>query len=145
MPNGSTSPDPYSETPVPRGPIAKERAEDWEQYAAVISRHSLKLIKKGGPDPANWPKPQNTNGSLVVIGSGIKSVSQFTVEALGYLHDADQVFYHVADPVTENYIRKMKPNAKDLSVLYGNKKDRFGLYLNFDLVLIVRVYAVRLP
>ena len=129
MTNGSsTSPDPYRETPVPRGPIAKKRAEDWEQYAAVLSRHSLKLIENGGPDPANWPKPQNTNGSLVVIGSGIKSVSQFTVEALGYLRDADQVFYHVAEPVTENYIRKMKPNAKDLSVLYGNKKDRFVAY-----------------
>ena len=135
MTNGSTSPDLYSETPVPRGPIAKKRAEDWEQYAAVVGRHSLNLIKNGGPDPAKWPKSHNTNGSLVVIGSGIKSVSQFTVEALGYLHDADQVFYHVADPVTENYIRKMKPNAKNFSVLYSNKKDRFGVYLTCYLVL----------
>jgi hypothetical protein len=129
MTNDSTSPDPYVETPLSRGPLAQERAEDWEQYAAVVSRHSQNLIKKGGPDPAKWPKPKNTNGSLVVIGSGIKSVCQFTVEALGYLKDADQVFYHVADPVTENYIRKMKPNARDLSVLYGNKKERFAVNL----------------
>ena len=117
--------DSYSEIPLPRGPLAEERAEDWKQFAAAVSRHSQKLIKKGGPDPANWPKVKNTNGSLVVIGSGIKCVSHFTVEALGYLKEADEVFYHVADPMTENYIRKMKPHARDLSVLYDNKKDRY--------------------
>ena len=115
----------YSEIPVSRGPFAQERAEEWEQYAATVSRHTLYLIKNGGADPAKWPKTKNMNGSLVVIGSGIKCVSQFTVEALGHLKAADQVFYHAADPVTENYIRKMKPNAKDLSVLYGKNKDRF--------------------
>lgn len=121
--------DPYAENPLPRGPLAKERAEDWEQYAAVVSRHSQRLIKNGGRDPANWPKVKNTNGSLVVIGSGIKCVSHFTVEALGYLKEADEVFYHVADPVTENYIRKIKPNARDLSVLYDNKKDRYIYFI----------------
>ena len=133
--------DPYAEIPIPRGPLEQEQADEWEQYAAAVSTHSLKLIKKGGPDPHNWPKQAHKNGSLVVIGSGIKCVSQFTVEALGHLKQADQVFFHVADPVTENYIRKMQPNAKDMSVLYGNKKERYQTYVQMAEVML---HSVRL-
>lgn len=134
--------DPYAENPLPCGPLSKERAEDWERYATSVSMHSQRLIKQGGPDPANWPKFSNTNGSLVVIGSGIKCISQFTVEALGYLKEANEVFYHVADPVTDNYIRKMKPNAKDLSVLYDNKKDRYSLFFHsYSFSLFILFYS----
>ena len=140
MDSVATSKDPYAEVPIPRSPRAQEWANEWQQYALAVSTHSKKLIRKGGPDPSKWPKQGHGKGSLVVIGSGIKCVSQFTVEALGYLENADQVFYHVADPVTENYIRKINPNAKDLSVFYGNKKDRHETYIQMAEVML---YSVR--
>lgn len=133
--------DPYAETPIPRGPLEQERADDWEQYAPAVSLHTQKLIKNGGPDPSKWPKQALTHGSLVVIGSGIKCVCQFTIDALGHLKNADQVFYHVADPVTENYILKIKPNAKDMAVLYGNKKERYQTYIQMAEAML---YPVRL-
>lgn len=40
-------------------------------------------------------------GSLVVVGSGIMCVSQFTIEALCHIKNADKVFYLVSDPATE--------------------------------------------
>lgn len=63
-----------------------------------------------------------------MIGSGIRSVGQFTLEAHGYIKQADKVLYVIADPVTEAYVRELCPDALDLYVLYGNDKRRRVTY-----------------
>src|SRR2546423_1420550 len=49
--------------------------------------------------PSTGPPPVGRRpGKLVIVGSGIKSISQFTLEAVAHIQQADKVFYCVADP-----------------------------------------------
>ena len=57
-----------------------------------------------------------------MIGSGIKSVGQFTLESIGHIRAADRIFYCVADPVTEGFIQMLRPDALDLYVFYDDGK-----------------------
>src|SRR5258705_3427753 len=67
-------------------------------------------------------------GSLVVVGSGIKSVAHLTMEARARIEWADQVLHCVADGVTDAYIRELNPTTEDLHVYYGNGKRRRQTY-----------------
>lgn len=71
---------------------------------------------------------EKSGGKLVVIGSGIRCVGQFTLESLGHIKQADKVLYVISDPVTEAYVRDLRPDALDLYVLYGNNKFRTETY-----------------
>ena len=73
-----------------------------------------------------------TNGSLVMIGSGIKCVGQFTLEAISHIRKADKVLYCVADPATEVYIRDLRPDALDLYVFYADGKNRYETYVQMS-------------
>ena len=73
-----------------------------------------------------------TNGSLVMIGSGIKCVGQFTLEAISHIKKADKVLYCVADPATEVYIRDLRPDALDLYVFYADGKSRYETYVQMS-------------
>ena len=64
------------------------------------------------------------NGRLVVIGSGIKAVSHFTLEAQAHIQQADIVLYAAADPVTDIWIESQNPNAFDLYQYYADDKAR---------------------
>lgn len=68
-------------------------------------------------------------GTLVIIGSGIRAISQFTFEAEAYIDWADAVFYCVADPATDQWIRNKKKDATDLYTLYDNGKHREITYI----------------
>lgn len=67
-------------------------------------------------------------GSLVCVGSGIKSVAHLTLEAKGWIEQADLVVYCVADPATEIWIKRHARESFDLYVLYGNDKRRLDTY-----------------
>ncbi|XP_069134286.1 uncharacterized protein [Argopecten irradians] len=69
------------------------------------------------------------SGSLTFVGSGIKSVSHLTLEALSEIKSANDVFYCVADPVTEIFIKRLRPDALDLYVLYDDDKKRMSTYV----------------
>uniref|UniRef100_A0A6P8H710 Uncharacterized protein LOC116289411 isoform X2 n=1 Tax=Actinia tenebrosa TaxID=6105 RepID=A0A6P8H710_ACTTE len=96
--------------------------EKWQQIANDITSGETTSI--------------SDKGSLVVVGSGIMCVSQFTIQALCHIKDADKVFYLVSDPVTEVYIQELKPEAIDLFVLYGEDKDRHETYAQITEVLL---------
>ena len=64
-------------------------------------------------------------GSLVIIGSGIKSVGQFSLEAVSHIKSADKVLFCVADPATEVFIKDLNPDAMDLDVFYADDKKRY--------------------
>ena len=68
-------------------------------------------------------------GKLVVVGSGIKAISHFTLEAQAHIRQADIVLYAAADPVTDMWIEKQNPNAFDLYQYYGNDKGRIITYV----------------
>jgi hypothetical protein len=88
-------------------------------------------------DTANWsPPPMRTApavgsrvGTLVIVGTGIKAIGQFTLESKAYLQWADAVFYCVSDPATERWIQEQHSGAIDLYTLYDNDKDRRKTYV----------------
>lgn len=69
------------------------------------------------------------NGKLVVVGSGIKAVGQFTLEAQAHIQQADIVLYAAADPVTDMWLERQNPNCFDLYQYYANDRDRIITYV----------------
>ena len=67
-------------------------------------------------------------GSLTVVGSGIKPLSDMTSDAQAQISRADVVLYCVADPATEREIHRLNPQARSLYGLYGNDKPRIDTY-----------------
>lgn len=64
--------------------------------------------------------PPQKPGSLIVVGTGIRTVGQLTTEAIAWIKAADIVLYLVADPVAEEAIRELNPqNAMSLRGYYG--------------------------
>ena len=67
-------------------------------------------------------------GSLIVVGSGIKSVGHLTIETQGWIKYSDVVLYCVADPATEIWIKENSRYSIDLYQFYGNDKRRLDTY-----------------
>ncbi|QAY62096.1 hypothetical protein ET495_01020 [Xylanimonas allomyrinae] len=67
-------------------------------------------------------------GRLVVVGSGIRPITDLSMGARDQIVAADVVVYCVADPVTELYLHELNPNAHSLYGLYGNAKPRIETY-----------------
>ncbi len=78
-------------------------------------------------------------GRLVVVGSGIKSISQFTLESISHIEQADKVFYCVADPATEVFIEKHSKYSRDLYDLYDDDKPRNQTYTQMAEVILNEV------
>jgi hypothetical protein len=68
-------------------------------------------------------------GKLVVVGSGIKAVGHFTLEAQAHMQQADIVLYAAADPVTDMWIEKQNKSCFDLYQYYANDKNRIVTYV----------------
>lgn len=69
-------------------------------------------------------------GSLIVVGSGIKSVGHLTIETQGWIKHSDVVLYCVADPATEIWIKENSKYSIDLYQFYGNDKRRLDTYID---------------
>lgn len=69
-----------------------------------------------------------SNGSLVVVGTGIQAFTHLTAEARLFLRRSDCVLYLVADPLTEQMIRELNPAAESLHALYARGKHRLKTY-----------------
>jgi precorrin-6B methylase 1 len=70
-----------------------------------------------------------SRGSLTVIGTGIRTVGQLTVEAIAWIRESDVVLYLVADPIAEEVIRYLNPEgAMSLRGYYGEGTQRVQSY-----------------
>ena len=95
------------------------------------------LTKEISAIPLDKQRQQtDKQGSITIAGSGIKSAGQFTLEAVGHIKNGDKVFYCVADPVSELYIKDLRPDAMDLYVLYNDDKDRYKTYVQMSEILL---------
>ncbi len=131
--------NPYQEPPdVPRNSKESEYLERYEFLARLAADEALHA-SSFGPDPSSWPPLSNREGILAVVGSGIKAVCDFTTEAISLIKHADKVFYCVADPVTEVYIKGLSPEAQDLYVFYSNNKERYHTYVQMAEVMLHEV------
>ena len=67
-------------------------------------------------------------GSLTVVGTGYQPVAHATLEAIACIECADKVFYLVANPVTEYWLKQLNPNGESLHDSYGVGKPRGDTY-----------------
>src|SRR5207247_3467930 len=73
-------------------------------------------------------KPTKT-GSLVIVGTRIRTVGHLTMEALAWMQRADEISLLVADPVAEALIAGLKPRKEfTLQGFYGEGKPRAESY-----------------
>ncbi len=68
-------------------------------------------------------------GSLIVVGTGIRTVGHLTIEAIAWMKRADKVLYVVGDPIAEGVITELNPKgAESLSGMYAEGKPRIQTY-----------------
>jgi hypothetical protein len=68
-------------------------------------------------------------GSLIVVGTGIRTVGHLTMEAVAWIKQADKVLYVVGDPIAEAMLKELNPaGAESLTVLYAEGKQRLETY-----------------
>jgi|SRR5271157_1215116 len=70
-----------------------------------------------------------SRGSLIVVGTGIRTVGHLTIEAIAWMKRADKVLYVVGDPIAVAIITQLNPQgAESLSGLYAEGKPRIQTY-----------------
>ena len=66
---------------------------------------------------------------LVVIGTGIRTIGQMTLESIAWIKRADKVLYIVSDPIAEDLIKTFNPAGAELLYdLYAENKPRIQTY-----------------
>ena len=98
----------------------EDRAAMFAGVAGVGESGERGMPSAGAPD---------AKGSLVVVGTGIRSAGQLTVEAIAHIRSAEKVFYLVAEPVAEEVVRRLSPErSESLADLYEEGKPRRQTY-----------------
>lgn len=78
--------------------------------------------------PNEKTEPTSKSGELIVVGCGIKGLAQMTLEAKGWIEQADVVYFLVAEPLTNIWLRKTRPDAINLHSCYAGDKPRVDSY-----------------
>ena len=79
-----------------------------------------------------------SGGSLIVVGTGIRTVGQMTMEAIAWIRAADKVFHVVGDPIAAAMIAELSDGrAESLIGLYAEGKPRLATYF----AMVERVLA----
>lgn len=101
----------------------------------LIREGFLRVAADQSADPASLPQKRAADrqgdqkkGSLVIVGSGIKSLAHMTLEARSWLDQADAIFYLLSDPASEVWIQTSYPGSVDLSNLYSEYFQRSAVY-----------------
>jgi uncharacterized protein YabN with tetrapyrrole methylase and pyrophosphatase domain len=83
----------------------------------------------GGPSANGKHANGKHRGSLVVVGTGIRTVGHLTMEAVAWIKQADKVLYVVGDPIAEAMLKELNPaGAESLTVMYAEGKQRIETY-----------------
>ena len=78
-------------------------------------------------------------GSLTVVGCGIRAPGQVTQEALVHIGRAERVFSLVADPLAEAWIARINPGTESLAGLYAVDKPRDETYEEMVAIIVAAV------
>ncbi len=105
-------------------PTYEEHQRAWEELASGIAsiREEVSEVEEGEIMPNSKP------GSLTIIGTGIETIG-IAVGDIKLIEDADKVLFCVADPATIVWLKRLRPDALDLYVLYGENKVRYTTYM----------------
>lgn len=89
-------------------------------------KHAADAPPKPDAAPAT---PKDKRGSLVVVGTGIRTVGQLTMEAVAWIREAESLLYVVGDPIAETVIKNLNPKgAVSLAGYYQEGKPRIYAY-----------------
>ncbi len=67
-------------------------------------------------------------GSLVVVGTGIRTVGQLTGDTIARIKTSEKVFYLIADIIAERVIKQLQPSAESLGRFYRLGRSRKEAY-----------------
>lgn len=87
----------------------------------------MKQIKKKSSKPATSARNAK-RGSLIVIGTGIKTVGQLTMESIAWMKEAESLLYVVGDPIAESVLLGFNKNAVSMAKYYEESKPRIQAY-----------------
>jgi uncharacterized protein YabN with tetrapyrrole methylase and pyrophosphatase domain len=73
------------------------------------------------------PRPR-AGGSLTVIGTGIRAITQLTIESLAAMAEADVLLHVIGEPIQEEAILAINPRAQTLCHYYADGVDRSNTY-----------------
>ncbi len=103
---------------------SSRRKKSKESDITLEDVSSKVMDESGEPDTTN-----GKTGSLVVIGTGIKTVGQLTLEAISWMEMADSLLYVVGDPIAEAVIQRLNPKgAVSLAGYYEEGQPRIHAY-----------------
>jgi hypothetical protein len=105
-------------------PTFEEHRASWNELARGIAslRNEVREVQPGEI------APNSRSGELIIIGSGIETLG-FTLGDEKLIESAGKVLFCVADPATIVWLRRLRPDALDLYVLYGEDKPRYTTYM----------------
>jgi uncharacterized protein YabN with tetrapyrrole methylase and pyrophosphatase domain len=86
------------------------------ELAAAASRLIAEL--QGGAFPSG--------GSLTVVGTGIRAITQLTIESLAVMASAEELLHVIGEPIQEEALLAINPKAQTLTGLYAD-----GLIRNY--------------
>lgn len=81
----------------------------------------------------------SANGSLTVVGSGIKFIAHLSTEAITYIRQAEKLLYSVNEPAMENWLKKSNSTAESLDNFPSDNLMRKDLYSKITQKIITNV------
>jgi uncharacterized protein YabN with tetrapyrrole methylase and pyrophosphatase domain len=75
--------------------------------------------------PGGTPPP---GGSLTVVGTGIRAMTQLTIEALAAIANAEVLLHVIGEPLQEEAVVALNPHAETMTGFYAEGLDRRDTY-----------------
>ncbi len=88
-----------------------------------VADASVRLI-----DAVTADRPTPPGASLTVVGTGIRAITQLTLEAVAEMRRAESLLHVVGDAVPEQLLASLNSSATTLTGYYGNDVDRLDTY-----------------
>lgn len=82
-----------------------------------LSEEEKDLIKSGNASQIRLATFQKPVGSLIIVGTGIRLVTQITMEAENCIRYADRVLYACAEGAEAQWIERLNPRSESLDLL----------------------------
>jgi uncharacterized protein YabN with tetrapyrrole methylase and pyrophosphatase domain len=79
-------------------------------------------------DSLNGGLTTPSGGSLTVVGTGIRAITQLTLEALAVMTTAEVLLHVIGEPIQEEALLAVNPRASTLTGLYADGMDRSATY-----------------
>lgn len=105
-------------------PTYEEHQKAWEELAKGIASIRDEVREVDSCEIL----PCSKKGELIIIGSGIETIG-ISLGDQKLIEAADKVLFCVADPATIVWLKRLRPDALDLYVLYGENKLRYTTYM----------------